>query len=187
MSLSQGKEKQAAFCFDRDLFRVLELRRLCLAFALIFAAWHRLSQGEAAGVDFGGNAVDSSGKSRAKKKKLVCRRRWPLHARCSRCFCLSQFSLFLSALPLPTRGCSPLNSRHFARRSLLSQHQPTTKTGHPRPRLGRRRPARRARRSQVCVCHRRRVAPEVGRCLFPQVFARLGPRRRPRQGEEGYT
>ena len=119
--------------------------------------------------------LEAAEKSRKRKKLFLAA--VAVHARCSRCCCLSQFKpLSSDTFLFQTDSNSPV--------SLSSHRSPNNTTGHPRPRLGRRRPARRARRSQVRVCHRRRVAPQVGRCLvFPQVVARLGRRRRPRQGE----
>lgn len=114
---------------------------------------------------------------RKKKRKSSCRRRRsPSFTRVASLAYLNSASRHRLALL-----CFQTHHRFLFLTFSINNGQ----TGRPRPRLCR--PARRPRRRQVRLCHRRRVAPQVGRYLVvPQGVARIGPRRRPRQGERDF-
>lgn len=173
--LLSAKGKQASFFpLIATFFRELATAEVVLFYFLwSLPVWHRLAQDEAAGVDFGGNASNEQREIEKRKRKKT---RAVVGRGASGAVAglpIFNFSLLSGTRSLFSKAHSPVS---------LFISSPTS--GHPRPLLDRRRPARRPRWSQVRICHRRRVAPQVGfRCLFPQVLARLGPRRRPRQGE----
>jgi len=175
--LLSAKGKQASFFpLIATFFRELATAEVVLFYFLwSLPVWHRLAQDEAAGVDFGGNASNEQREIEKRKRKKT------------RAVVGRGASGAVAGLPI-FKFLSPF--LHEVALFQSSLHSPVSLftsspiSGHPRPLLDRRRPARRPRWSQVRICHRRRVAPQVGfRCLFPQVLARLGPRRRPRQGE----